>query len=208
MSVVEAEKPPRAEARFSRLTKGTWTMTVAAVALLGSLLSIGFTLFPSLKPDPRDHVAAALSVFGVDPGVTMGDFLRRAHPGDWKAAARAYGIDPGGAQLGFPGEVVYVRTQVDGYKHRSVTLIASFYDARTQSRLDPSALGGQQNTVATKIGLDSPSSSSVQLFFIPDLKGEPPVIIRVEMYDSRGMLAVADSPVIRDGRAPLPGAGG
>ena len=56
------------------------------------------------------------------------------------------------------------------------------------------------------VSLDTPSTSTVQLFWILSLDGEPPTFIRVEMFDHTRMLAVVDSPVIRNGKAPLPGA--
>jgi hypothetical protein len=36
------------------------------------------------------------------------------------------------------------------------------------------------------------------------LVSEPPTFVRVEMFDGTRMLAVTDSPIVRNGRAPLP----
>jgi hypothetical protein len=56
------------------------------------------------------------------------------------------------------------------------------------------------------VTLDTPSISTVQLFWILALDDEPPAFVRIEMYDGPRMLAVTDSPVIRHNRAPLPSA--
>jgi hypothetical protein len=142
-------------------------------------------------------VAANLSVFAVDPGVSLGDFLTRAYG---SAAGARKSLRVPSSEQGFKGDVVYVRTRVDGFKHRRVRLIASIYLASTQQRVRvPIGLEGVHT-----ITLDTPSTSTVQLFWILGLDGEPPALVRIEMYDGARMLAVTDSPVIRHNRAPLP----
>lgn len=190
----------RTESRFHRLGTAAWAMIIAIVALLSSLIPLVFSLVPSLKPDPRDSIAASVSVFAIDPQVTIGNYLARAY-GNEEAGAKRLRI--ASAEFSFPGDVVYVRTRVDGFKHRRVRLTAAIYLVQGQQRrtLPPTLFHPP-----IPAELESPSSSSVALIWIPSLAGEPPAFVRVEMYDGGKwqMLAVADSPIIRNNLAPLP----
>ena len=103
--------------------------------------------------------------------------------------------------------MLYVRTLVDGFKHRHVRLIWHTYNARTQQNIPqldqtdlPPAVRNLRN-----VNLDTPSTSTVQLLWIYPLDHVPvPTFVRVEMFERTRMLAVADSPVIRNNRVPLP----
>jgi hypothetical protein len=195
--------PTPKEARIFHLSKTAWAMVVALVALAGSSSSLLFTFLPQLKPDPRDSVAAQLSVFAMDPDVTLGDYLQRAY-GSVAAAPKSLRVPR--EELAFPGDVVYVRTRVDGFKHRRVRLLAEIYDERRQRRVQniPSPVSPLTALSARSVELDTPSTSTVQLFWILDLAGEPATFVRIEMFDGTRMLAVTDSPVIRNNLAPLP----
>jgi hypothetical protein len=192
---VSSAEPGNAGVR--RFGKATWALAVAFVALASSASSLLFTFLPQLKPDPRDSVAAQLSIFGIDPGVSLGDYIQQAYGGE---AAAPAGFQFPRQELTYPGDMVYVRTRVDGFKHRRVRLTASLYNAATQ-RLIPLP---QQTLDARTVELDTPSTATVQLFWILSLYGEPPTFVRVEMFDGTRMLAVADSPVIRNNLAPRP----
>jgi hypothetical protein len=190
----------RTKPRFHRLGAAAWAMIIAVVALLSSLIPLLFSLVPSLKPDPRDSVAASLSVFAIDPEVTIGNYLARAY-GNKAAGAKRLRI--AAEEFGFMGDVVYVRTHVDGFKHRRVRLTAAIYLVKGQQRVMlPSTLFHPPIPAE----LDSPSTSSVALIWIPSLADEPPAFVRVEMYDGTKwqMLAVADSPIISNNLAPPP----
>jgi hypothetical protein len=179
--------------------KAAWALLVALVALAGSATSLVFTLLPQLKPDPRDSVLAQLSVYAVEPNVSLGNYVTEAY-GSIAAAPKALHVPP--SERGLAGDVVYVRTRVDGFKHRHVRLVANLYDAKTQVQVNRNALLGPAS--ARTIGLDTPSTSTVQLLWIYSLQGEPPAFVRVEMFDATRMLAVTDSPIIRHNLTPLP----
>lgn len=201
----QAAAPDAKKARVPRLGKAAWAMIVALVALAGSLSSLVFTFLPQLKPDPRDSVAAQLSVFAIDPDVTLGDYLQQAYG---SVAAAPKGLQVPRQELGFKGDMVYVRTRVDGFKHRRIRLFAELYVASTQRRVFhiPSLVHLSALTAfdARTVELDTPSTSTVQLFWILDLADEPPTFVRIVMYDKTRLLAVTDSPVIRNNLAPLP----
>jgi hypothetical protein len=190
----------RTESGFYRLGAGAWAMIIAVVALLSSLIPLVFSLVPSLKPDPRDSIAASVSVFAIDPQVTIGDYLARAYGNE---AAGAKRLRIAAEEFGFRGDVVYVRTHVDGFKHRRVRLTAAIYLFKGQQRV---TLPPTLFHPPIPAELESPSSSSVALIWIPSLAHEPAAFVRVEMYDGDKwqMLAVADSPIITSNLAPLP----
>jgi hypothetical protein len=104
-------------------------------------------------------------------------------------------------ELTLTGTVVYVRTEVDGYKHRAISIRVRLYVARSQRRAPTRFAAPYRETSGARI--DSPNRRSVQLLFLPDLRAEPtPEFLRVELIDAQSgsMLAVADSPELVRGR--------
>lgn len=189
--------------RLRRVSGVAWAVATALVALVASLVPLVFQLVPAWKPDPRDKVSADISVIAVEPHASLRTWLSRQYPGDAGARERILGhkgVVPG--ELAFPGEVVYVRMEVSGSKGRAVRLRARLYRARQQQPLViPS--GSEQNFGgrAAAVRIDAPSRSSVQLLFIDDLSQTPlPIFVRVELFNDDGILAVADSPILRNGR--------
>jgi hypothetical protein len=193
-----------------RLSSTAWAILTAVVALAGSVVSLAFTLWPSLKPDPLDQIGAALSVFAVEPSVTIDDWARHAFPASWQdRLEEIFGTrHPSKSQLANRGAVIYVRTQVDGYKHRSVQLTWSVHKATTGTRLPYERLIRTAPRIPP-LELDAPDRSSIQLLFIPSLRDQPSggkVFVRVELTDGSGTLAVADTPPLVKGvpvRAPV-----
>jgi hypothetical protein len=196
--------------RARQIPTAAWAALVAVVALAGSVAGVVFTLLPDLKPDPREQISAAVSVFAVEPNVTISSWAHRAYPDSWSAEfQRIFQTKhPRADLLTNRGDVVYVRTNVDGYKHRSVSLKWSVYDAdgcRRRSgtcRLDYDRVAAAPHIPDLQI--DAPSRSSVQLLFIPsiqDLQDPARTFIRIELDDAHGTLAVTDTPILRYGVA-------
>jgi hypothetical protein len=200
---------------FRRRSKTAWAMITAVVAVGVSLVSVVFTLVPSLKPDPLDRISAAISVFAVDPNVTLGEWAPLAYPKSFRTVyQRTFGTTaPSPDQLAVLGDVIYVQTQVDGYKHRSVKLEWQVYD----SAYDPSTMpeGGLINLFdgtipAPKVlplPIDAPSRSSIQLLFIPALGqigGAPKTFVRISLVDPNDgqTLAITDTPTLTNGVPP------
>jgi hypothetical protein len=177
-------------ARQRRLVTQANVVATALLALATGAVALLFQLAPWLKPDPRDRVGADVSIFALEPDVALGDWIERAVPPDEQAElARQY---PNRSAL---GEMLYVRTAVDGHKHRDVSLRYAIYHAEDDTRAVVDAPPGP-----TRMHLSSPSERSVQALWVPDLSFEPNLFIRVELWDDEGMLAVADSPRIEEGR--------
>jgi hypothetical protein len=182
------------------------TAIAALLALASGGLALFFQLRPDLAPDPRSHLGAEVTVFSVDRSVTLGGYLarRRAIVSPTKLAREraAYvqqadqGVGGDGSSiLTTPGEDVFVRLQVEGFKSRSIAMLASLYNAKTRRRVAQIA---DWSVFEEQLG--SPSDQSVVEFWLP----APPVsvakyFVRVEVYH-RGdgvLLAVTDSKPIR-----------
>ncbi len=164
----------------------------ALVALVASVVGLMFQLAPYLRPDPRDRVGADVAVFALEPGVKLGDWIKRGFPPErQEVLAKRYHDKEAG------GELLYVRIAVDGHKHRDVTLRYDVYHWSDGTRIPPEDIDGP---TLDPVGLSSPNERSVQLLWIPSFRGERDIFIRVQLWDDHGMLAVEDSGRIEDGR--------
>jgi hypothetical protein len=179
------------------------TFLTALIALVAATVGLLFQLDPSRRPDPRERVGAAVEIFAVERGVRIGDWLKEAFPNDVATAKeRVLGTaTPEPSELTVEGTVVYVRTEVDGYKHRSVALRARLYRWHSQQRVPTDFAAAYRES--SGVTIDSPNRRSVQLLFVSDLRDEPkPEFLRVQLVDSSSgaILAIADSPQLLRGR--------
>jgi hypothetical protein len=187
-----------------RLGAAGYAIVAAALALVSSLVSIVFTLWPELRPDPRERLSAEVSVFDVEPAVTYGAWLRRtsASTVEYRKREEAYI-----GRAGIPGEpvdittrrrllrvqgnVVYVRVTIEGFKRRSVGMRWSMYDARSHRRVPQ---GDFQDVRAGDVDLDAPSDRIVVQLWVPLAPVEQDVFLRIELLSRAGaLLAVGDS---------------
>ena len=188
---------------WRRLAGEGRTFLTAVIALVAAATGLLFQLVPALKPDPRERVGASVEIFAVERGVPVGVWLRETFVKDVKEATRrVFGDRPAAAdELGVEGTVVYVRAEVDGYKHRDITLRVRLYDWATQERVDRDF--PQLYRESSRVAIDSPNRRSVQPLFVPDLRYEERAeFLRVSLVDSEtgSILAVADSPKLVRGR--------
>jgi hypothetical protein len=213
MAQVQAPEPAAAPAprpsRFSHLRQAftmSGAMLTAVVALISGGLALFFQLRPDLAPDPRTHRGASASIFAVDDGVTLGRFLerRRAIVSEEeyakeraayiRQAAGAAGGD-GSTVLTLPGEDVFVNATIEGFKSKSVAMLASMYDADKRRRVRQLS-----DVPVFQQHVEAPSDQSVIEFWL----SAPPVnvrryFVRVQVFH-RGdgvLLGIADSkPVV------------
>lgn len=180
--------------RSRRLGATAWTAIVAVIALASSLVALVFELRPDLRRDPRTRLGAQVSIFSVDPGVSYGRFLTDAAFSD-EAARRSRRAAcrgrPACGLLRIPGERVYVRIAVEGFKSRAIEIRLSLYDAATKRRIE-----GASNVTVGGRRLESPSDRAVVPVWLvcppdPDRR----YFVRVEILhrDEEVVLAVGDS---------------
>lgn len=201
--------PPR-RAWFGRVGGASRAFVLAAAGLLGAMVALVasssdlvYKVRPDLKPDPRERIGAELKILAVEPKMRLNVWLAEAHPRDTKAQLeRIFGGHlPQSTELTQEGEIVYVLTKVDGFKHRAVKLRVRLYNARKQRRTPKDFQRVFRET--SSVAIDAPSRSSVQLLFIPDLTDEPTArFLRVRLVDSSSgeVLALTDSPKLVSGK--------
>ena len=171
-----------------------WTAIVACVALASSVAALVFELWPGLRPDPRTRLGADVAVFTVDPNVTFEDHLGRISFTKAQLNERLEKACKSAKSCGLlklHGDEVYVRTTVEGFKRRSISMRIALYSATSRTRVE----GASDVDVATE-KLSSPSDRAVVPVWTPCPPAEGKrYFVRVELYH-RGddlLLAVADS---------------
>jgi hypothetical protein len=179
------------------------TMLTALIALVSGGVALFFTVRPDLTPDPRTHLGASASIFAVDDGVTLGSFLERRRAivseDEYTKEKQAYirqasagaGGGDGTSVLTLPGEDIFVNASIQGFKSRSVAMLASMYDADRRARVRELS-----DVPVFQQRVEAPSDQSVVEFWL----SAPPVnvkryFVRVQVYH-RGdgvLLGIADS---------------
>jgi hypothetical protein len=177
--------------------------TITAIAtLLAAVLGVLFLLVPSLQPLARDKIEASVSVPTVESDVSELRWAEHQYPGGGRTGAikqldrllgHRFNPNTDGA---VEGMVAYVQLQTDGFQHRSISLRAEVYDAKT-GRPPVSSDISEIYPRSGVLTVNAPSRSSVQLMLIDDVTHLDGVFfVRVEAYDNGGILAYADSPRI------------
>ena len=183
------------QTRGRRLGAGAWTWIVAVVALASSAVGLVLELRPDLKRDPRTQVGAEVSVFAIDPYVTYGQYVKDATftPADVPKRLREAcgGRPPCPDLLKLPGIRMYVKTSVQGFKSRAISLRLSVYDAATRTRIE-----GASNSDVYQNVPNSPSATSiVPVWLVCPTPQTRRFFVRVELFHRAddSLLAVGDS---------------
>ena len=193
--------PAPAERDTGRARSGWFATICALVALAAAAIGLFWDFAPQVRPDPLEVVGADVTIAAVEPDVTLEAWLRKARPNDYAPAARElFGREPSSSELALQGHLVYVKIQVDGHKHKNVALSYRVFNARTQMPFEPLGFPRDAASRLRTARLNAPSERSVQLLWIPSLENEGNTFIRVELTSDRGLLAIADSGTLRDGR--------
>jgi hypothetical protein len=154
--------------------------------VVASAVALGFSVWPALRPDPRDALAAQLDVKTVEPGVTLDDYLQRTGY-RVKAATRE--------DLGTRGYIVYVQIQIKGRKHGNLELHQVVYRAATGRRI-----ANQGPTRDAFFRPDTPNDQWVNQVFVPGPGYDFPVFVRLELFDGDSLMAFDDTHPIRGAR--------
>lgn len=150
--------------------------SVVALALSGATLL--YTVWPELKPDPHELLAASVDLQAIEPRVTLGEYLDRSN----RTLPGADAID-----RAEKGALLYARVRIEGRKHDAVYLSVSYYNAKTKVRLPDAS-----DSRITHLDIDTPNDQWVELVFVSNIRRKP-VFVRVALYDDRSMLAFTDS---------------
>jgi hypothetical protein len=170
----------------------------AVVTLIGALLAaaisataLTFDLAPSLKPDPKEKVGADLAVLAIDKNVSYEEYGGR--PGRHIVAV--------GAEPDHPGNVFYLRAQIEGFKRESVRLKWFIYEPNGERRPGSKKEASEQtlfepeapiNTQVAQIWVREPGRfDRYHEWDSDDGKG---YFVRFELYSGDVLLGFQDSP--------------
>jgi hypothetical protein len=157
-----------------------WHLSSAGIAglvgLVTGIVTLAFTLSPSLAPDPGNSISAKMNVLTIEPA-TNEDYTGRLRvPADRDPLVRAS-----------QGYIVYLEVEVNGRKRKDIRLLQSVYSVRGRRRLNPA-----EPTLHFRS--DTPSDRWVAQLFIPTAAVKGRFFARYELYDRDVMLAFADTP--------------
>lgn len=167
------------------------TETSTVVALISAVVAVGFTLWPSLRPDPGNERGANLEVLDVERHVTVAEWLRRisSSPADFDARRRDY--EENGYLTDVTGELAYVHVSARGFKRRELAIRWSVY--RHPAR-EPRTRGGWDEIDDTTIEAETPLDDVVLEQWIGPVPGPRHYFVRFEVRTKSGtLLDVADS---------------
>jgi len=182
--------------------KGSVTFVVAVLALLTSVVSLAWDLYPDLRPEQRNNRVAVASIATVDRNVSQ-------------RAGRATAC-PTSASAKKLGAVVYLKYKAKGFKNGTLRLRCSIFDADLHTPLSPTVPTRRSadphcRTAAPRghadacgyvsIPTDTTDERAVKPLWVTIPGGRANIRVRVAIYtsDDDTMLAYADSPTFRSG---------
>ena len=179
--------------RATKLVAGA----TALVVLISSGVALGFTLRPSMKPDPRDEAGASALVLAVERNVTVEEWLQRTSVSreDLLSRRAAWQRVAGSESTSIEGPLAYVRISLKGYKRKEVRVRWSIYRTTTLERLDE---GPAYAAPTTTFKADAPSDTIVLEQPLPPETGPDRYFARFEIRTPDGtLLEMADSKPFR-----------
>jgi hypothetical protein len=171
-----AQAPPDGQDTHHRFRAGALGALGGVVTTVGAVLALIWAISPSWKPDPGEKQLAEARVIAIDKGVPSGDFADR--------------IGKGIVDRCMPGNVYYVRQNLQGFKDRSTSLVyVRFVRRGKQLRGEPSR------------SLTTPHSRTddqqVNAVWVEWPYRRVAFFVRFEVWRKKTMLAVVDSPRFR-----------
>jgi hypothetical protein len=181
----EAPRP-----RTSRAAGLVSALTVL-IALGSSLVALGFSLWPTLKPDPGTELGAAVEVLAVERYVTEDEWLRRMSASADDFAVRRAERVRDGRRTDVPGELAYVRVSVRGFKGDKLRLRWAVYDYPAQ---EPRDVTSWTDVEDTEIEFDAPRDDMVVEQWLGPVPAPRRYFVRFAVRTGAGaLLDIADS---------------
>ena len=151
------------------------------VALVSGVVTLVFTLSPSLKPDPGNAISAKLTVLSVEPHASYASYTGRL--GDLKPDAAS------GLSAEKDGAIVYLQIEVNGRKRHGLEMRDAIYlhGSGRRYRALPPELEFQSQT---------PSDRWVAALYVVNPGLHRKFFVRYELVDRDVILAVAKTPPI------------
>jgi hypothetical protein len=182
----EPTKQPRTDGGESAQPRRRFTISTvyAGFGFLTAVIGFVFLVDPALRPDPRENQAATLEAVAVDKGISFRGYAERVGEGRSEKVVNA------GRAACLPGNVVYLKIGLVGFKGRQTRMRNLTFSAATRERVRGVInIPGE----ALRISGDVPSDQSVSLQWVqwPFLNGS--FFVRFELSSGKNLLAVADT---------------
>jgi hypothetical protein len=176
----------RADAPAVERRRSWWVPRITIVTVIGALLAAGisgttlvYTIWPGLRPDPKEKVGADIRALAVDQNVSRAEYTCRT------------GLTAGrGRPPTAMGNVYYVRAVIEGFKRDSVDLRWFTYDANNDHRLP----GLRSNTDEVSVFRpQAPINTQIAEVWVPTPEKTGNYFVRFELYAKAVLLAFVDS---------------
>lgn len=187
MTTTTAPAPATEEGTVERRARLGWmepsktavALVSAIVALLVSVPTGIYTLWPALSPDPKATVNATLETVAFDRNVTLAEYGERlSNP------------DISGEQL---GNVFYIRAKIEGFKREQLRVRWFTYEATNQVRVKGLRAAALLEQIFQP---QAPVNTQVAEVWVPAPKASGKYFVRFHLY-TRGnvLLSFVDSEV-------------
>lgn len=150
-----------------------WKLVLAVIAgvltTVGSVLAPLFQVFPGLKPDaPATNLRAKVTAVGLDKNAPAHDFSRPGLVACGNPTPRARGV------------VVYVETEIEGFKKKTTALRCSLYRESDRTRLSAEEI---PVVPVVEITPEAPTDRAILQVWIPVRRTPTRYFARFELYD-------------------------
>lgn len=160
--------------RWLGTSRSLVALVSALVALVVSVPTGIYTLWPALSPDPKTKVGATLETLALDRNVTYGRYLARS------PARRVPGAAPGDL-----GNVFYLRAMIEGFKREELRVRWFTYEALNQQRIDGL---GSTNALEEILRPQAPVNTQIAEVWVPTPVQTGDYFVRFELYAANSVL--------------------
>jgi hypothetical protein len=167
--------------RRVRLT-AVFGLASALLALATGGVTLLFDLRPDLKPDPKEKVGASITIRALEENVQQRQFFKRT------GVSIKAGCAP--EQLARLGTIVYVETDIEGFKREETSLRWFTYDARNDTRVPYQRSRASE---ATLFKPGAPINQQIAQVWVPTPLTRGEYYIRFELYNAGVLLAFVDT---------------
>jgi hypothetical protein len=162
------------EPRWLGLSRSVVALASALIALIVSIPTGIYTLWPALSPDPKTKVGATLETLTFDRNVTYRQYVGRFP---------RHRVD--GATPDENGNVFYIRATIEGFKREQLRVRWFTYEATNQTRLDRL---GSTAPLEEVFKPQAPVNTQIAQVWVPAPPQSGEYFVRFELYSSGNVL--------------------
>lgn len=175
-ATTEAATPAERRSRLAWMEPSKVAVALASsiVALLVSIPTGIYTIWPALSPDPKEKVGSTLETLAFDRNVTLAEYLERVpHQ------------DVGGQSLEQLGNVFYIRATIEGFKREELRVRWFTYEATNQVRVKGHRSAAPLEEIFRP---QAPVNTQVAEVWVPAPSAGGKYFVRFHLYAKDGVL--------------------